>query len=174
MAISFTSVLQQRRNNMDVRVGFGYDVHRFAKVGKPFLLAGVVIDGKEVVAHSDGDVLLHSLSNAVLSSIGLDDIGNYFPDNSQSTADIDSKDILLYSLSKLNENGYLLSNIVIDIHLERPKLKDYKEKIKEAVSLLTGLDEGRIAIHANTGEKLGPVGNEECVIVYSQVCVIKN
>lgn len=159
---------------MDIRVGFGYDIHRFSQTGKPFLLGGVAVSGKCIEAHSDGDALLHSLSNALLSSVGLDDIGCYFPDNSKETADMNSKNILLFVLNEIEKLGYSISNVVVDIHLEQPKLKEYRNEIKKSLSRLLKIDQTRIALHANTGEKLGPIGNEECVAVYTQVCVIKD
>ncbi|MFA6861007.1 MAG: 2-C-methyl-D-erythritol 2,4-cyclodiphosphate synthase [Bacilli bacterium] len=159
---------------MDIRVGYGYDIHRLEK-GEYLLLAGEKIPSPyKTVAHSDGDILLHALSQSLLSAVGLEDIGTYFPDSKESTLGLDSKNILAFALGKVKEAGYQISNTVIDIVLEKPKLLPYKSTIKKAVSHLLNLDESRIAVHANTSEKVGPVGKEEAITVTVTTLVIKN
>ena len=160
---------------MDIRTGFGYDIHRLEKQEEGFfLLAQVKIKGNtHIVSHSDGEVLLHSLSNAILSALGKDDIGCYFPDNSEKTKDMNSLFILDFALSEMERQGYRLSNVVADIVLERPKLKPYRDDIKNNLAHFLHLDPSRIALHANTNEKVDAVGNEKAVIVYSQVLIIK-
>ncbi len=158
---------------MDVRTGFGYDIHRFDENGKRFVLAGIEIPGRKIKAHSDGDCLYHSLSNAILSALGLEDIGTYFPDNQKDTEDVNSQDILSFSLAQMVQKGYEISNIVIDVQLQSIKLKDYKEEMKKHLSEVIGIDSTRIAIHANTKENLDAVGEDKAVVVYSNVCLIK-
>lgn len=158
---------------MDVRIGFGYDIHRFDENGKRFVLAGIEIPGRRIKAHSDGDCLYHSLSNAILSALGLEDIGTYFPDNKKDTEDVNSQDILSFSLAQMVQKGYEISNIVIDVQLQSIKLKDYKEEMKTHLSEVIGIDSTRIAIHANTKENLDAVGEDKAVVVYSNVCLIK-
>ncbi len=158
---------------MDVRIGFGYDIHRFDENGKRFVLAGIEIPGRKIKAHSDGDCLYHSLSNAILSALGLEDIGTYFPDNQKDTEDVNSQDILSFSLAQMVQKGYEISNIVIDVQLQSIKLKDYKEEMKKHLSEVIGIDSTRIAIHANTKENLDAVGEDKAVVVYSNVCLIK-
>ncbi len=158
---------------MDVRTGFGYDIHRFDENGKRFVLAGIEIPGRKIKAHSDGDCLYHSLSNAILSALGLEDIGTYFPDNQKDTEDVNSQDILSFSLAQMVQKGYEISNIVIDVQLQSIKLKDYKEEMKKHLSEVIGIDSTRIAIHANTKESLDAVGEDKAVVVYSNVCLIK-
>lgn len=158
---------------MDVRIGFGYDIHRFDENGKRFVLAGIEIPGRKIKAHSDGDCLYHSLSNAILSALGLEDIGTYFPDNQKDTEDVNSQDILSFSLAQMVQKGYEISNIVIDVQLQSIKLKDYKEEMKTHLSEVIGIDSTRIAIHANTKENLDAVGEDKAVVVYSNVCLIK-
>lgn len=158
---------------MDVRTGFGYDIHRFDENGKRFVLAGIEIPGRKIEAHSDGDCLYHSLSNAILSALGLEDIGTYFPDNKKDTEDVNSQDILSFSLAQMVKKGYEISNIVIDVQLQSIKLKDYKEEMKTHLSEIINIDSTRIAIHANTKENLDAVGEDKAVVVYSNVCLIK-
>lgn len=174
-AISSSSALLQRKNNMDFRTGFGYDIHQLVeKKDSFFLLSQVKIKGDyEIVSHSDGDVLLHSLSNAILSAIGKEDIGYYFPDNSTETENMCSTDILSYALQEMKKQGYHLSNVVIDVLLQKPKLKDYREEIKRKLSEYLSLDISRIGLAANTGEHVDAVGNSKAVVVYSQVLIIK-
>lgn len=158
---------------MDIRTGFGYDIHRFDENGKRFVLAGVEIPGRKIMAHSDGDCLYHSLSNAILSALGLEDIGTYFPDNRKDTEDISSEDILSFSLAQMVQKGFEISNVVIDVQLQNIKLKDYKEEMKTHLSEVIGIDTSRIAIHANTKENLDAVGEDKAVVVYSNVCLVK-
>lgn len=158
---------------MDIRTGFGYDIHRFDENGKRFLLSGVAIKGKRILAHSDGDCLYHSLSNAILSALGLDDIGTYFPDSQKETEDLNSEDILSFSLAQMQARGYEISNVVIDIQLQSIRLKEYKKEIKEHLAKVLDLGMDRIAIHANTKENLDAVGEDKAVVVYSNVCLIR-
>ncbi len=158
---------------MDIRTGFGYDIHRFEENGKRFVLAGIEIPGRKIKAHSDGDCLYHSLSNAILSALGLEDIGTYFPENQKDTEDISSEDILSFSLAQMVQKGFEISNVVIDVQLQNIKLKDYKKEMKTRLSEVIGIDTSRIAIHANTKEKLDAVGEDKAVVVYSNVCLVK-
>ncbi len=158
---------------MDIRTGFGYDIHRFDENGKQFLLSGVEIQGKRIAAHSDGDCLYHSLSNAILSALGMDDIGTYFPDNNKETENLDSLDILSFALAQMHQRGYEISNAVVDVQLQSIKLKDYKAAIKKRLAEVMNLDEERIAVHANTKENLDAVGEDKAVVVYSNVCLIR-
>lgn len=160
---------------MDIRTGFGYDIHRLEECENGFfLLAQVKINGNHrIVSHSDGDVLLHSLSNAILSALGMEDIGNYFPDTSEKTKDMCSTDILGFALSEMKKQGFHLVNVVTDVVLEKPKLKPYRQEIKKKLSELLELDSERIALHANTNEGVDAVGTEKAVIVYSQVLIMK-
>lgn len=160
---------------MDIRTGFGYDIHRLEKTENGFFYLGQVkIEGEfKVVAHSDGDVLLHSLSNAILSGLGREDIGYYFPDNRDETKNMCSLDILSFALAEMNKEGYKISNVVVDVLLEKPKLKPYRMMIKEKLSEFLNIDISRIGFACNTGERVDAVGNSQAVIVYSQVLLIK-
>lgn len=161
--------------NFDIRTGFGYDIHRLVNVPGNILLSTVKIpSNKTVDAHSDGDVLLHSLSNALYSSIGKNDIGYYFPDNIEKTKNMNSVMILESALNSIRELHYKIQNVTIDIHLEKPKLMNYREEIRTALSQLLAISKDRVAVHFNTGEGLAEVGQERAIIVYSQVCILKD
>lgn len=158
----------------DFRVGFGYDIHRLID-GDHLLLATVSIPhDKKIDAHSDGDIVLHSLSQAILSSLGKEDIGTYFPDNLEETKNLSSTKILSFSLNLLKEEGYRINNVVIDIILERPKLKDYKKQIKDKLSLFLNIPSSSIAVNANTHEKVDSLGKNEAVVVYTNLSIIKD
>lgn len=158
---------------MDIRTGFGYDIHRFDENGEKFVLAGIELPEKKINAHSDGDCLYHSLANSILSALGLEDIGTYFPDTSDDTKGMDSADILSFALAQMEKREYVISNIVIDVILQNVKLKNYKVQIKNKLSEFMNLPTDRIAIHANTKEGLDAVGHDEAVEVYSTVCLLK-
>lgn len=143
-----------------IKTGFGFDIHRLEEEGS-FPLAGVSIQGKKVIAHSDGDILLHALSNAILSALGKEDIGTYFPDNEAKTKDRNSKDILLFAIEERKKKHYHLNNIAVTILLEKPKLSLYKVQIKKSLCSLLQLEEENVSILANTREKLGPIGEEK-------------
>lgn len=143
-----------------IKTGFGFDIHRLEEEGS-FPLAGVRIQGKKVIAHSDGDILLHALSNAILSALGKEDIGTYFPDNEAKTKDRNSKDILLFAIEERKKKHYHLNNIAVTILLEKPKLSPYKVQIKKSLCSLLQLEEENVSILANTREKLGPIGEEK-------------
>ncbi len=148
---------------MEERVGFGYDIHRLQE-GDSLILGGVKVPCEySAVAHSDGDVVLHSLVDALLSSIGENDIGTFYPDDSEKTKDMDSSLMVKEVLSQVHNRGYRINNVVVVISLERPKLAGYKEKIRESLASLLSIGEDRISVHAKTGEKVGPVGREEAV-----------
>lgn len=161
---------------MDIRTGFGYDIHQLEECDNSFfLLANVKINGKyKIIAHSDGDVLLHSLSNAILSGLGKEDIGYYFPDTKDETKNMSSVDILDFALNEMKKDGYHISNVVVDVVLEKPKLKELRSLIKENLSRYLNIDISRIGLSANTNEKMDAVGNNKAVIVYSQVLLIKD
>lgn len=174
--IYFLSVQLPRRNNMDIRTGFGYDIHRLKEEKDSFFLLSQVkiMSSCSIIAHSDGDILLHSLSNAILSSIGKEDIGYYFPDNKNETENISSLDILNFSLSEMKKEGYHLSNVVVDIVLEKPKLKPYRKMIKEQLSKYLNIDISRIGLSCNTHEGVDSIGKSESIVVFTQVLVIKD
>ncbi len=157
----------------DFLVGFGYDIHRLCR-GEYILLAGIKVKAeKRIIAHSDGDIVFHSLSQAILSALGKEDIGTYFPDYEKKTLNMDSSMIVSLAVKMMSEEGYRVNNVVIDIVLQSPKLTDYKEKIKEKISSVLSVDKKRVAINANTHERVDSVGKEKAIEVYSVVSLVK-
>lgn len=157
----------------DFLVGFGYDIHRLCR-GEYILLAGIKVKAeKRIIAHSDGDIVFHSLSQAILSALGKEDIGTYFPDYEKKTLNMDSSMIVSLAVKMMSEEGYRVNNVIIDIVLQSPKLKDYKEKIKEKISSVLSVDKKRVAINANTHERVDSVGKEKAIEVYSVISLVK-
>jgi 2-C-methyl-D-erythritol 2,4-cyclodiphosphate synthase len=151
-------------------IGFGYDSHRFQPEGK-LLLGGIEISSQfGVVAHSDGDVLLHSLIDALLGAAGLGDIGSHFPDTEEKFRNADSIELLKQTLSLLKK--YRIVNIDITVILEKPKLAAYKERIKDNIAAVCNLDNRRVNIKAKSNEKMGFVGRGEGIVCYC-ICQIE-
>lgn len=156
-------------NMEDIRIGQGYDVHAIAE-GIPMWLGGVKIDGPTgFVAHSDGDVAIHALCDAMLGALALGDIGKHFPDNSDEFKDIDSKILLVRVNGLIKDRGYRLGNADITIALQTPKLAGYILKMRETLADVLGCDTDRISVKATTTEKLGFVGRKEGCEVWATV-----
>jgi 2-C-methyl-D-erythritol 2,4-cyclodiphosphate synthase len=156
------------------RVGFGYDVHQLQE-GRPFWLGGIEIPHiKGPLGHSDGDVLIHAICDALLGAANLRDIGFHFPDTSDEFKGIDSKILLKKVVSLLNENGYSIVNIDSTICLQEPKVKDYIGQMQTALSGTMDIPESAVSIKATTTEKLGFVGREEGMAVYAVVLIQKS
>jgi 2-C-methyl-D-erythritol 2,4-cyclodiphosphate synthase len=144
-----------------MRIGFGYDVHQLSP-GRKFILGGVHIQyEKGPVAHSDGDVLIHAICDALLGACSLGDIGIHFPDNSEEFKDIDSKILLIKTLEKIKEKGYKIVNIDSTISLQRPKLKEYIPIMQSVLARVLNINIEDISIKATTTENLGFIGREE-------------
>lgn len=155
-------------------IGFGYDLHKLVE-GESLILGGVKIDSPiGTLAHSDGDVLIHSIVDAILGAMGEGDIGEHFPDTDQKNKDIDSTEILSYTLNLMNENGYSLVNTDNTIVLEKPKISPIKEAIRKSVASLLGLNEKRVNIKATTNEKQDSMGRGDSIVVYSICQLEKN
>ncbi len=146
---------------MDFRIGQGYDVHRLAE-GESLWLGGIRIEHeKGTVAHSDGDVLIHAICDALLGALKLRDIGTHFPDNSDQYKNIDSK-ILLQKVSvMIKEKGYQIVNIDSTISAQQPKLKPYIPEMEETLATVLGINPEQVSVKATTTEKLGFEGREE-------------
>lgn len=156
-------------NMKDIRIGQGYDVHAIAE-GIPMWLGGVKIDGPTgFVAHSDGDVAIHALCDAMLGALALGDIGKHFPDNSDEFKNIDSKILLARVNGLIKERGYRLGNADITIALQTPKLAGYILKMRETLADILGCNTDRISVKATTTEKLGFVGRKEGCEVWAIV-----
>jgi len=149
---------------MDFRIGQGIDFHRL-EIGLKLFLGGVNIPSeKGCVAHSDGDVLLHAICDALLGSAGLEDIGHQFPDTDPLYRNIDSKVLLQKTYTLINEHGYRVINIDSTVCLEKPKIGPYLKEMKENISSILKISEGNIGIKATTTEKMGFTGREEGII----------
>lgn len=152
---------------MKIRVGFGYDVHQL-KEGRELWLGGVHIPHAiGALGHSDADVLLHAICDALLGAAGLRDIGFHFPDTSASFKNIDSKILLRQTVALVNEKGWSIGNIDATLCLEKPKIMPHVEAMKLAIAECTGLDVEDISIKATTSEKMGFVGRSEGVNAYA-------
>lgn len=148
---------------MSLHVGQGFDIHRLVE-GRKLLLGGVEIEhDKGSDAHSDGDVLLHALIDAMLGGAGMGDIGEMFPPSDPQYKDADSREMLALVLEKLTENGFYVGNVDATIFLETPKLSPYKIKIREAISRILDLDAGNVSVKAKTAEGLPPVGTGDAI-----------
>ncbi len=145
------------------RIGLGHDTHRLAP-GKPLVIGGVVVPHETgPVAHSDGDVLLHAITDALLGAAGLGDIGEWFPDNDPQYAGVDSGVLLQRVVERLSDDGWSIVNVDCTVHAQRPKLSPFKQAIAQRVAELLGVAAGRVNVKAKTGEKVGPVGREEAL-----------
>ena len=146
---------------MDIRIGQGYDVHRL-QAGLKMYLCGVEVSSEiGFVAHSDGDVAIHALCDALLGALALGDIGKHFPDSSAAYAGIDSKILLSRVMQMVSAQGWSVSNVDITIALQAPKLAKFIPQMRSTLAPLLGLDEGRVSVKATTTERLGFVGRGE-------------
>jgi len=156
---------------MSFRIGLGYDVHPFEE-GRELILGGVKIDSKKgLKGHSDADVLLHSITDALLGSLALGDIGTHFPDTDPAFKDADSSLLLQKSYRLIKDHGYVLVNADVTVIAENPKLNPYMDKIRKRVAEILSCLESQISIKATTSEKMGFVGREEGIAVHAIVLV---
>jgi 2-C-methyl-D-erythritol 2,4-cyclodiphosphate synthase len=157
--------------NMNIRVGFGYDVHQL-KEGISFTLGGINIEHtKGALGHSDADVLIHAICDALLGAANLQDIGYHFSDKDPGYKGIDSKILLTKVLNLIGEKGYSIGNIDSTIALQKPKIAGYIPEMKRVLAKLMNLDEDQVSIKATTTEKLGFEGREEGVSAYAVVLI---
>ncbi len=155
-----------------IRIGHGYDVHAFGG-DKPLKLGGVIFEGHQgLLAHSDGDVLLHAVCDALLGAAALGDIGQHFPDDSEAFKDIDSRKLLIHCFQLLSKEGYRINNIDLTVIAQTPRLSAKISAIKENLMLDLLLPPEQINIKATTTEKLGYIGRKEGIAVHC-VCLIE-
>ena len=156
---------------MRIRIGQGYDVHRIAE-GIPMWLCGVRIDSPTgFVAHSDGDVAIHALCDALLGALALGDIGHHFPDSSDEFKGIDSKILLARVMDLVRGKGYSVGNADITIALQAPKIGSYVPAMRETLAGLLGVGVDCVSVKATTTERLGFVGRGEGCEVWA-VCLL--
>ncbi|MBK7887283.1 MAG: 2-C-methyl-D-erythritol 2,4-cyclodiphosphate synthase [Bacteroidetes bacterium] len=157
---------------MRFRVGFGFDVHQLTE-GRDLIVGGVKIPhSKGALGHSDADVLIHAICDALLGAAGLKDIGTYFPDTSAEFKGIDSKILLDRVVKLLSEKGYTIGNVDSSLVLEQPKIKPYIDQMRNTLAPILRIQEDEISIKATTNEKMGFIGREEGVAAYA-VCMIE-
>lgn len=157
----------------DIRVGHGYDVHALAE-GLRLVLGGVEIEHtKGCVAHSDGDVAIHAICDALLGALAAGDIGKLFPDTSEEFRDIDSKILLRRVTDLVEERGYKISNVDCTIAMQRPKLRPHIDAMREALASTMGLECDRVSVKATTTEHLGFEGREEGVSAHAVVLIYR-
>ena len=158
---------------MDIRIGNGYDVHALAE-GLPLWLGGVLVESPVgCIAHSDGDVAIHALCDALLGALALGDIGKHFPDTSNEFKGIDSKILLTRVMELIREKGWALCNVDITIAMQRPKLSPYIPAMRQCLADLMELAIDRVSVKATTTEKLGFVGRGEGCEVYATALLNK-
>ena len=158
---------------MNIRIGQGIDFHQLEK-GLKLWLGGVIIPSeKGCMAHSDGDVLLHAICDALLGAAGLRDIGFYFPDTSLKYKNIDSKILLKKSYDLIKEKGFHVINIDSTVCLENPKISSFIPGMRNIISSVVDTEPGNITIKATTTEKLGFTGREEGIIAIAVVLLSK-
>lgn len=159
---------------MDIRIGHGYDVHALGE-GLKLFIGGVELEHtKGCIAHSDGDVAIHALCDALLGALALGDIGKHFPDTSSEFKGIDSKILLARVMELVWEKGYLLGNADITIAAQKPKMAPHLLRMREVLSSIMKVDVERVSVKATTTERLGFVGREEGIEVWASVILLKN
>ena len=154
------------------RIGHGYDVHKLED-GKKFVIGGIEIEHyKGAVGHSDADVVIHVICDALLGALSLGDIGKHFPDTDDKYKGIDSKILLQKVLKLVEEEKYQVSNIDVTILLQKPKLRNYIDSMRDTLSKIMEINKSQISVKATTTEGLGFVGREEGVAAHC-VCILK-
>ncbi len=154
------------------RTGFGIDFHQLV-TGRDLWIGGVKLEHtKGALGHSDADVLIHAICDALLGALCLGDIGLHFPDTDESYKNIDSKILLKKTIQLVNEAAYVVGNIDSTICLEAPKIKPYISQMQKVISQILTIDETQVSIKATTSEKMGFVGREEGIAAYATVLLI--
>ena len=154
-----------------MRIGFGYDAHRLVD-DRPLVLGGVTIPHEQGLAgHSDADVLLHAVSDALLGAAALGDLGAHFPDTESEWAGADSQDLLERVTAEVEEAGYAPNNVDATIVLERPKLRPHVDAMRKNIARCLEVASDRVSVKATTNEGLGPVGRQEGAVAHA-VCTI--
>lgn len=158
---------------MNFRIGYGYDVHALAE-GLTLTLGGVdIAHTKGCVAHSDGDVVLHAICDALLGAAAMGDIGLHFPDTSSDFKGIDSKILLARTVEIIAQKGYKVANVDCTISMQSPKLRPHIDSMRESIATVMGLDVDAVSVKATTTERLGFEGREEGVSTAAVALIYK-
>jgi 2-C-methyl-D-erythritol 2,4-cyclodiphosphate synthase len=155
----------------EYKTGIGSDIHKLVN-GRRLMLGGVQVPYPQgLLGHSDGDVVLHSVIDAMLGAAGMGDIGTLFPDTDEKFKDIDSKRLVLEVRDRLAEQRWLIVNVDVIINIEKPRLETYKGQIKRCIASLLGIDFNAVNVKAKTNEGLGPVGEGEAIAATAAVLI---
>ena len=158
---------------MKIRTGLGFDVHRLVP-GRELWLGGIKLEHElGLWGHSDADVLIHAICDALLGAANMRDIGYHFPDNAGEFKNIDSKILLARTVKLIAEKGYQIGNIDATVCAERPKLKSHIPEMQRVLADVMGIDADDVSIKATTTEKLGFTGREEGISAYATVLIVK-
>ena len=155
---------------INTRIGFGYDMHKLEE-GSYIMLGGIRIDSNyTVVAHSDGDIVLHSLSDAIYGSLAAGDIGTHFPSNKENI-NIQSVKILKHACELITQSNYMINNIDITIVIESPYLQDHIMDMRKSIANIMSIDISQISIKSSTSQKIGMIGEHKAVACYSTILI---
>jgi 2-C-methyl-D-erythritol 2,4-cyclodiphosphate synthase len=155
-----------------MRIGIGHDTHRLID-GGPLRLGGITVaHHRHLVGHSDADVLLHAVTDALLGAVALGDIGELFPDTDDRHRGQDSKEFLLEALRRVHAAGYRVANLDTIVFAERPRLSPYKEPIRRQLAEWLQVDVSAVSVKAKTGEAVGPIGREEAMAAQAIVLLL--
>jgi len=158
----------------EIRTGLGWDVHRLA-AGRALILGGVTVASEfGLEGHSDADVLAHAITDAILGAAGLGDIGMHFPDSDARWKGCDSLVFLRHGAGLAAERGYRIVNVDSTVILERPKLQDYRQPIRECLANALGLEPDRVSVKFKTAEKVGPVGEGRSAEAQAVVTLVRD
>jgi 2-C-methyl-D-erythritol 2,4-cyclodiphosphate synthase len=156
-----------------MRIGVGFDVHQLSE-DREFWLGGIKIPAvKGILGHSDADVLLHAICDAILGALALGDIGKHFPDTDQSFKGIDSKILLSKTIELISQKGYRIGNIDSSVVLQQPKIMPYADEMRKCIAELCHISIDDVSIKATTNEKMGFIGREEGIVAYAVVLLLK-
>jgi len=161
------------KHNMEYRIGLGYDIHRLVR-GRKLLLGGLHIPyAKGLSGHSDADVLLHAVSDAILGAAGEPDIGELFPDTDPKYRGISSAELLKEVHALIKRKGFMINNIDAVVITEEPKLAPFKREIRQSLAKILGIPEDRLNVKSKTNEKLGDIGKKKAIAGYAAVMLRK-
>ncbi len=158
---------------MNIKIGLGFDVHRLVE-GRDLWLGGIKIEhSMGLLGHSDADVLIHAICDALLGAANMRDIGYHFPDTAAETLNVDSKILLRKTVDLIAQKGYVVGNIDATVCAERPKINPHVPAMKACLAKVIGTDEDNISIKATTTERLGYTGREEGMSAYAVALIVK-
>jgi len=155
-----------------LRVGVGYDIHRLVE-GRRLVVAGIEINhDKGLMGHSDADVVLHAVTDALLGASGLPDLGDLYPDTDAAYKDADSRVLLRDAVSKIRAKGFQPNNLDLIVHAEQPKLSPHKRSMAESIAELLGISVDRVSVKAKTNEGMGPLGTADAIACTAVATVV--